>query len=72
MNPIDVLITTGAIKNTGTLTTAFYKTLGEENEYVRFGYGPLNIWYHTRGQVSGSMYADTINMIHICHQLKNI
>ena len=27
-------------------------------------YGPPTILYHTRGQVSGSMYADTISMIH--------
>ena len=25
---------------TGTLATTFYKPVGEENPYVRFGYGP--------------------------------
>ena len=46
---------------TGTLTTTFYKSAGEENSYVRFGYVPHIIFYHIRGQVSGSMNTDTIN-----------
>ena len=37
---------------------------GEENTYVRFGYGSLKICNRTQGQVSGSMNADPINMIH--------
>ena len=35
--------------------------MGEENMYVQFGYGPLKIFNNTRGQVSGSMNADSIN-----------
>ena len=41
----------------------FHKPAGEENPYVRFGYGPLTICNHTQGQVSVSMHADPINMI---------
>ena len=42
----------------------FHKHEGEENPYVWFGYVPLTIFNHTRGQVPVSMNADTINMIH--------
>ena len=31
-------------------------------------YGPMMIWKHTQGKASGSMYADTIKMIHISQQ----
>ena len=55
---------TGEITRTGTLATTFHKPVGEENWYVRFGYGPMKICNHTRGQVSGSINADPINMIH--------
>ena len=36
---------------------------GEENPYAHIVYSPLTIWNHNRGQVSGSMNADPINMI---------
>ena len=64
MKPIDVLMATGAIPKTSTLATAFHRTIGEENPYVLFVYGPLTICNHTQGQVSGSMNSDPINMIH--------
>ena len=54
----------GAITKTGTLATTFHKPTGEANTYVRFGYGPLEIFNNKRGKVSGSMSSDAINMIH--------
>ena len=42
----------------------FHKPEGEANTYVRFGYIPLTICNHTRGQISGSINADQIHMIH--------
>ena len=56
------------ITKNGTLDMTFYKPEGEANMYVRFGYVPLTIFYHTREQVSGSIYADPINMIHTSQQ----
>ena len=46
---------------TVTLTLTFHKPVGEENPYIRFGYGPHKNFNHTRGQVSGSMNSDLIN-----------
>ena len=46
---------------TVTLTMNLYRTVGEANPYVRFKYLSQTICKHTRGQVSGSMNADTIN-----------
>ena len=59
---------TGIITNTGTLATAIHKPVGEKNTYVQFGYGPLKKNNHTQGQVSGSMNADQMNMIHTSQQ----
>ena len=59
---------TGAITNTGTLTTTFYIPAGEANPCVRFGYGPQTIFNHTRAQVSGSMNSDPINIMHTNQQ----
>ena len=53
-----------------TLTITFDKPVGEENPYLRFGYGPLKICLNTQGKVSGSMNDDPINMIHTSKQLK--
>ena len=64
LKPINVLMMTGEITKNATLTTTFHKLTGEENLYVWFGYFPLNICYHNRGQVSVSMNSDPINMIH--------
>ena len=63
MKPINVLMTKGKITKPRTLTTTLHKLTGEANLYVRFGYGPLTIFEHTQGQVSGSMNFDPINMI---------
>ena len=56
------------ITKNGTLATTFHKPSGEANLYVWFGYGQMKIWNHTWGQVSVSMNADTINMIHTSQQ----
>ena len=55
-------------KKPGNLVTNFHNTVGEANLYVRFGYSPLEIWNHNQGNVSGSMNADPINMIHTHQQ----
>ena len=55
---------TGEIANNDTLATTFHKPAGEANTYAYFGYGPLKICNKTLGQVSGSMNADPINIIH--------
>ena len=57
-------MTTGEITKTGTLAMTFHKSEGGANPYVQFGYGPLKVCNHTRGQFSGSMNSDKINMIH--------
>ena len=44
---------------------------GGENWCVRFGYNPLIICNHVRGQVSGSIQADTIDMIDTSQLFKN-
>ena len=54
----------GEITKTGTLVTNFHKAAGEANPYVWFEYIPLKICNNNRGQVSVSMNADPINMIH--------
>ena len=64
LKPINVFIATGAITKTDTLATTFHNTAKEANMYVRFGYVALKIWYHSQGQVSGSLCTDPINMIH--------
>ena len=56
------------ITKTCTLDMTFYKPEGESNMYLRFGYVLLAIFNHTRGEVSRSMNADTINMIHTSQQ----
>ena len=56
------------ITKNGTLDMTFYKPEGEANMYVRFGYVPLAIFNNTQGEVSRSMNADTINMIHTSQQ----
>ena len=68
MNPIKALIATGATTKTGTLSKTLQKRMGEANMYVRFGYVPLTILNHIRGQVSVSMNADIINLIHTSQQ----
>ena len=64
LKPINVLMAIGATPKNVTLTTTLHKPAGEENPYVRFGYGALTICNYTRGQVSVSMNNDPINMIH--------
>ena len=64
MKTINLLMEKVDITKPGTLVTTFHKPAGEENLYVRFGYGPLRILNHTRGQVLKSNNADPINMIH--------
>ena len=54
-------MTTGEITKNGTLTTTLHKPAGEANLYVRFGYGPLTIYNHTRGKVLGSTNDDPVN-----------
>ena len=68
MKPINLLMATGEITKTGTLGMAFHKPTGEENPYVQFGYSPLKNFNHNLRQVSGSMKADPINMIHTSQQ----
>ena len=68
MKTINVLMVTGAIIKTGRFATTFHKPAGEANLYVQFVYVPLKIYNHTPGQVSVSMNADPINMIHITQQ----
>ena len=68
LKPINLLMATGAIAKTGTLATNFHKPSEEANIYARFGYGPLEIFNHTRGKVSGSM--KIIQWIW-CTQVKN-
>ena len=55
-------------KKNGTLAKNFHKPAGGVNRYAWFGYGPLKICNHTRGQVSASMIDDAINMIHTSQQ----
>ena len=69
LKPINVLMTTGEITKTVTLTTDFHKYSGESNQHVRFGYIPLPIWLHNLGQVSVSINADPINMMHTSQKL---
>ena len=52
-----------------TLATTFHNLTGGKNPYVQLGYIPLTVFYHARGQVSVSMDADPINMIHTSQQL---
>ena len=61
-------MTTDEITETGTLATTFHNPEWEENIYVPVGYGPLIIFSHTQGQVSVSMNAYPINMIHTSQQ----
>ena len=68
MNAINSLIMTGEITKTVTFATNFHKPVRGSNPYVRFGYGPLTIFNHTRGQVSVELNADTINMMHTSQQ----
>ena len=64
MNPINVLMSTGAIKKTITIDMTFHNPAGESNMFVQFGYGPLTIFNESQGNFSGTMNADPINMIH--------
>ena len=43
-------------------------TCGEADPYVRFGNGPLTIFYKKRGKCSGSTKSDPINTIHTSKQ----
>ena len=63
LNPINVLMATGAITKTVTLAMIFHNTSGGGNMCVRFGYGPLTIYNHIQRHISGSMNAYPINMI---------
>ena len=47
-----------------TLATSFLKPAGGASLYIQLLYGPLMIYNHTQGQVSGSIKYDPINMIH--------
>ena len=67
-NPLNVLMDTDKSNKTNTLATAFHKYAWEANTYVWFGYSPLKICNHTKGQVSGSMNSDPMNMIHTIKQ----
>ena len=40
---------TDEITKNGTLSMTFHKPAGEENPYVRFGYGPLKDCNHVQG-----------------------
>ena len=53
---------------TSTLAMNFLEPTGEENMYILFGYVPHKIFYHTLGQVLGSMNNDTINRIRTSKQ----
>ena len=64
MKPINILIATGEMTKNVTIAEALHKPEREANQYDRFGYESMTIFYHTWGQVLGSMYADPINMIH--------
>ena len=44
LNPTNVLITTGLITKTGTLSMTFNKPVGEANPYVQFVYVPLKFF----------------------------
>ena len=44
--------------------------MGEANPYVWFGYESPEICNHTGGQVSGSMNAYPINIIHTSQKIK--
>ena len=68
MKPINKLVATGAIIKTGTLAATLHKPTREENTYVWIKYGPQTINNRTWGQVSGSMNADPMNMIHTSQQ----
>ena len=70
LKSINVLMASCEITKTGTLAMTLHKPEGEANPHVRFGYGPLKIWNHTQGQVSGSMNADPMNIIHTSQQYK--
>ena len=63
LKPINVLMKTGTITKTGTIDTTFHKPAGEANMYVRFGYSPLKVFYHTQGQVSWPLNYYPMNMI---------
>ena len=68
LKPINIFMATGKITKTGTLATTFHRSTGEANPYVRFGYGPMTIFDHTRGNFSWSMETYPINMIHTSQQ----
>ena len=59
---------TGEITKHSTPATTFHEPTGEEIPWVHFEYGPLKTCLHTRGQVSVSMNADPIIMIHTSQQ----
>ena len=64
LKPINALMETVEITKNSTLATTFHNPEGGENPYVRFGYGQLEIFNHTQREVSRSMNADSIDMIH--------
>ena len=49
---------------TVTLTLTFHKPVGEENPYVRSGYGPQKLFNHTQGQVSVSNNSNPVSAIY--------
>ena len=53
LKPINLFMATGARTKNVTLDMALHKPVGWANPYVWFGYVPLTIFNHTRGQVSG-------------------
>ena len=68
MKPIYILTETVTIAKTGIFTITFHKPVGEENPFVQFRYIPMKICNHTQGQLSGSIEAYPINMIHTSQQ----
>ena len=55
-------------KKTGTLANNFHNFAGESNAHVQFGYTSLEIFNKKQVQVSGSVNADPINMMHTSQQ----
>ena len=59
---------TDSITKPVNLANTFHKPVGEANIYVRFGYVQMKFCNHTQVQVSGSMNADPINILHTSQQ----
>ena len=65
---MNLLIWTGGITKTVTLTTTFCKVLVEANPYVQFVYDLLVIFNHIPEEVSVSINSNPINLIHTSQQ----